>query len=156
MMGAWYNIIKQQASSRFPRAYGFCESRKGAIKFIFSGVIAAGVNLLVLDIAYRVFNWPIFSAACLAFIVSFFISFSLQKFWTFREDSQERLPGQLFAYLLNGLLGLYLNARLMKLLVEDLSVWHIVAQLAVSALIALQNYLVYRFIFQKKHANSRE
>jgi putative flippase GtrA len=108
----------------------------------------------VLDLFYRGFSWPIIPATSIAFLVAFFVSFSLQKFWTFRDKSRDRISKQLLGYLANGLVGLYLNGWLMKLLVEDYALWHLLAQILVSAVIALQNFLVYRIIFKKNHEDS--
>jgi len=153
-MSAWYNTGKQGLAIRFPRSYQWCERHKGVIKFLLAGLTAAAVNLLVLDLLYRIFSWPIIPATSIAFLVAFFVSFSLQKFWTFRDKSRDRISKQLLGYLANGLVGLYLNGWLMKLLVEDYALWHLLAQILVSAVIALQNFLVYRIIFKKHHEDS--
>lgn len=153
-MSAWYNTGKQGLASRFPQSYQWCERHKGVIKFLLAGLTAAAVNLLVLDLFYRIFSWPIIPATSIAFLVAFFVSFSLQKFWTFRDKSRDRISKQLLGYLANGLVGLYLNGWLMKLLVEDYALWHLLAQIVVSAVIALQNFLVYRIIFKKHHEDS--
>jgi len=148
---SWYNSFKSSFSRCLPGTYRHCERWKGPLKFLLAGLAATIVNLLALDIFYRRLHWEIVPATSAAFVVAFLVSFYLQKFWTFRDKSQDRIAGQFTAYLVNGLVGLYFNGFLMHLLVENYGFPYLISQLAVNVVIATQNFLVYRIIFKKRH-----
>lgn len=138
-------------SSNYPKGYGLCERHKAIIKYGFSGCLAAAVGLVFLYIFHDLFGWGIVVSTTAAFLVSFLVSFSLQKYWTFRDKSQDRIAGQLITYLVNGLIGLQVNAYSMHVLVEIYGIWYLGAQVLVNLIIAVQNFLVYKFIvFNKK------
>ena len=82
----------------------------------------------------------------LAFILAFIVSFTLQKFWTFRDYSQNKVFRQLAVYLANSFLGLSLNGYFMHLLVNKFDIWYILAQIIVNLTLAVWNYVVYRFL----------
>lgn len=145
-----YYRLRAFFSGNFPKCYGLCERHKAIIKYGLAGCLATAVDLIALYIFHDILNWDIVVAATAAFLVAVVVSFSLQKYWTFRDKSQDRIAGQLAIYLSNGLMGLYLNGFLMHLLVERYGVWYLGAQVVVNLIIAVQNYLVYKFIVFKK------
>ena len=65
------------------------------VRFLISGSSAAGINLGTLFVLTHFFDvWYLLSSV-VAFSVSFFVSFTLQKFWTFNDASlPARLPGR--------------------------------------------------------------
>jgi putative flippase GtrA len=146
-----YFKIKQVFFRRYPRLYWLCDRRKSSIKFFFAGSTAAAVNLLFLFIFHGCFKWGLVFSTSLAFILSFIVSFTLQKFWAFRNYYYKKIPVQLVLYIINAIIGLNLNGFLMHLLVNKLGIWYLLAQVGVSLLIGLYNFLIYNFvIFRKK------
>ncbi len=147
-----YQKFRQVFARYFPGVYGIFERRKKIIKFFIAGGISGGVDLVALHVFHSWLEWGIVLSTSAAFVVAFLVSFTLQKFWTFRDNSQDRIAGQLGMYLINGLIGLYLNGFLMHLLVSGYGVWYIAAQIVVNLIIAIQNFIVYKFIvFKKRH-----
>lgn len=141
-----YFSLKNRFSTRLPRIFKIVDKRKIAIKFFFAGSSAAAVNLLFLIIFHGWFRWGLIFSTSLAFIISFLVSFTLQKFWTFRNYHYKRMPVQLVLYLINAVIGLNLNAFLMHLLVNRFQLWYVLAQIGVTILIGGYNYLAYHFI----------
>lgn len=95
--------------------------------------------------------WYLISTS-LAFVAAFFVSFFLQKFWTFRDNGKERIYRQMGAYLAVASTNLCLNALLMFILVDGFKVWYMFAQFFASGLIACESYFVYKvLIFYKRH-----
>jgi len=87
-------------------------------------------------------------------MLSFILSFYLQKFWAFNDSSRHgKTAGQLFLYLLNALIGLNLNGFLMHFLVSYYQVWYLLSQVMVIALIGVLNFMVYKFIIFKKKSH---
>ncbi len=134
----------------FPALYAFCESRKKFCKYIFSGTLTGGSDLFLLFLFHGVFAWGIILSTSTAFIMSFALSFILQKIWTFRNQDKNKLFHQLGIYFFNAFLNLNINALLMHLLVSRFGIWYLFAQLAVNATIGSLNFLVYKFIIFKK------
>jgi len=156
IISANYQKFRTAFSRHLPVVYQTCEKRKAIIKFVIAGVISGGIDLVALHIFHAWLRWGIVMSTSAAFVVAFMVSFTLQKFWTFRDSSQDRLAGQLILYLANGLIGLYLNGYLMHLTVNRLGIWYLLAQIIVNLVIAFQNFIVYRLIFKKRHETDRQ
>lgn len=148
-----YFKFRRFFSDRFPKIYHFCDQRKSVIKFIISGSFAGVADLFFLFILHGLLRWDIVLSTSIAFILSFLISFTLQKFWTFRNYSHDKMVGQLFLYVLNAVIGLNLNGFFMHLLVNKFNVWYILAQIIVNLAIGLWNFIVYKFIVFRKEKN---
>jgi putative flippase GtrA len=144
-----YFKFRHYFSRRFPQLYDLCEKRKSVIKFFIAGCFAGGSDLVFLFIFHGIFRWPIVLSTSLAFILSFAISFTMQKFWTFRNYNQDKVFRQLAIYFLNAFLGLNLNGFLMHIFVNEWSVWYILSQIIVNLAIAVWNFIVYKYIVFK-------
>jgi putative flippase GtrA len=153
-----YFWFRNYLGKHLPKIYNFCENRKSVIKFFFAGCFAGGTDLILLFIFHGVFKWPLVLSTSLAFVASFLVSFTLQKFWTFRNFTQGKAVGQFILYILNAFVGLNLNAYFMHLLVNRHHVWYILAQVIVSVSIGVYNFIIYKSIVFKteKNENKRE
>ncbi|MFA5131277.1 MAG: GtrA family protein [Patescibacteria group bacterium] len=148
-----YFQFRNFLAMRFPKAYCLCDSRKGAVKFFIAGSSASITDLVLLFIFHGVLKWPLVFSTSLAFIVSFVVSFTLQKFWTFRNFSQEKAAHQFVLYILNAFIGLNLNGVFMHLLVNRFGIWYLLAQVAVNLAIGFYNYIIYKSIIFKLGKN---
>ena len=144
-----YSEFRSFLSSRFPKFYRICENRKSVVKFIISGSLAGGTDLVLLFLFHGVFKWPLVLSTSLAFICSFLVSFTLQKFWTFRNFNQDKVLSQFILYIINAFIGLNINGFLMYFLVNKFGIWYIFAQIIVSLIIAFYNFLIYKSIIFK-------
>ena len=121
------------------------------IRFIIAGGSAFSVNIFFLYIFTEFFGlWYIFSAT-IAFVLSFLVGFSLNKFWTFAESSADFIHSQMFIYLSVNLINLTINNALLYFMVESLAIWYILAQALASILIAFESFFVYRWLFMNAH-----
>lgn len=135
----------------FPKTFIYLDTRKSVIKFIIAGCFAGGTDLVSLFIFHGVFKMEIVLSTSLAFLLSFVVSFTLQKFWTFRNNNPARLVRQIFLYILTALVGLNLNAVGMHFLVNRFEIWYLLAQLIVNLFLGVINFIIYKFIiFRKK------
>ncbi|MFA6513680.1 MAG: GtrA family protein [Patescibacteria group bacterium] len=141
-----YLQFKNLFSTRYPGLFYTCEKRKSVIKFFFAGSTAALVDLVFLFLFHGIFKWNLVLSTSLAFILSFAVSFTLQKFWTFRNYSQKRIPVQFVLYIGNAFIGLNINGFLMHLLANKLGIWYLLAQVIVNVMIGVYNFFVYKFI----------
>ena len=119
-----------------------------AVRYIVSGGTAALVDLGLLYIFTDVFGWWYLTSAVVAFILAFFVSFFLQKFWTFKDGSKDRIHFQLIIYLTIALVNLVVNTLLMFVGVHYLGLHYMLAQFIVAGLIACSSFFLYRrFVF---------
>lgn len=131
---------------------------KRPIKYLIAGGLAAFTDLSLLYFFTDILGvWYLFSAG-LAFVAAFFVSFFLQKFWTFRDPDKQKMYQQMGAYLAVALANFAINVALMYALVDGLKIWYMLAQFVVGGLIAIESYLIYKtFIFNRnsKPANGK-
>lgn len=124
---------------------------KQVSKYLVSG---ATVNIFELTLLY-VFTeylgiWYLFSSV-LAFLFAFCLSFSLQKFWTFKDKEKESVHKQMSLYFLLALANLGFNVIALYLLVQVAGLWYMFAQVLVSGAIAIWSFVMYKFvIFHKR------
>ena len=149
------DVPKYQAGDSFSRI--IAEFHAGSAipyriaRFLVSGGIVATVNLVSLYILTEVvFRWYM-AGAVGAFIVSVFVSFTLQKFWTFRHHgTQIRIVSRQFAiYLAITFFNLLLNLAILFLMVEFFGIWYILAQVIASIVIACESFVLYGKVFQR-------
>ena len=121
------------------------------IKYIISGGTAAGVDLGLLFIMTDLLKIWYIASATIAFLIAFFVSFTLQKFWTFRDNSTEGVYKQMSLYFAVGIANLFLNAGLMYVLVDVVRLWYMLAQVVAGVFVASWSFLIYKiFIFKNQ------
>ena len=156
----------------------YCQVKKNKtpIKFIISGLTAAGVDFFILYFFHSILFVHVVLSATVAYGVAFFVSFYLQKFWTFNDNNKDRLRGQILLYLIVGLTNLSINACMIYLLVEKYDtwliardimlrfdflqlpvmiidkyrIWYMCVQGAVAGILSIGSFLAYKFLIFKK------
>ena len=119
-------------------------------RFLLSGGTSAGTDLVFLYLFTDIFGIWYLTSAVAAFILAFGVSFTLMKFWTFGDHSREGLHMQLSIYFLVAIINLALNTLLVYIFVEWVGLHYLFAQIAASALLAVESFFVYqRVIFRK-------
>ena len=127
------------------------ENLRRVIRYGISGVTAAIVNLGTLYVATTVFGIWYLTGSVLGFFMGLGISFTLQKFWTFRDKPLHDAHRQFARYLVVILSNLLLNTALVYFLVEHAGVWYLFAQILATAIIAVVGYFGYRyFVFRDR------
>lgn len=149
-----YNFIRQSVSAyleiRSPKIFQLLNKHKTVVKYVLAGGTAVVVNLSLLYLLTELFEiWYIISSI-IAFSISLLTGFVLQKFWTFRDNNARRFKRQLAMYITVGILNLILDPVLLYALVETFGIWYVLAQLLVMAVLAIESYLINRFITFKK------
>ena len=149
MKNLYYKLhmyIERQA----PNIYGVMFKYKNPIKYIFSGGMATVANLSILYVLTEYVHLHYLISSILAFASSIIVSFSMQKFWTFDNQSTENVKTQFAFYFLVVIINLVLNTFLVYALVEWFLVWYFFAQFMAGATIAVVSFFVYRnFVFKK-------
>lgn len=128
--------------------------RKRILKYLIAGSIGAFINLALLYFFTDILKIWYLTSASMAFAAAFFVSFFLQKFWTFSDNDKKAMRKQMRAYLSAALANLALNALLMYVLVEGFKIWHMLAQFAANGIIACESYFIYKFFIFNRRAKS--
>lgn len=111
------------------------------VRFVISGSIAAAGNISVLFILVHFFEMYYLYASICSFFASLGLGFTLQKFWTFRNQSFKGTHVQLVRYAAITTTNLGINTALMYLFVTILGVWYIFAQALAGMIIAVIAYI---------------
>lgn len=152
-----YRNLKTFFRSFLPGFYEKIEKYKVLIKYIISGGTAAVVDLTALYFFTSFCGIWYLASSSLAFLLAYFVSFSLQKFWTFRDNGREKIRKQMYLYFVVGVGNLLLNAAGMYLLVDELGVMYLLAQVMVGATLGFSSFVIYRFvIFEKRKFDEKK
>jgi len=124
-------------------------------RFVISGGTATAVNLGTLFVLTHFFGvWYIYSSIA-AFAVSFFVSFSLQKLWTFGDTALDKVHVQATKFLVVILVALGVNTMLIYAFVEYMHAHYLLGQLVSGLFIAVINYFSYKHIvFSQQYADT--
>ena len=127
------------------------------LRFGIAGALATGTNITTLYLLHDGAGvWYIPASIC-AFLVGFVVSFTLQKFWTFRDRDVERWRKQAATYFGIVVCNLTLNTIFVYLFVEYGGLIPVLAQAFSSILIALESFFVYQlFVFRTPPTTSSE
>lgn len=120
--------------------------RNRIFRYLISGGTAAGFDIGFLYILVRFFHLPYLPSVVAAFLAAFAISFTLQKFFTFSEDSVTRIPKEASYYFIVTLLNLVINTGLMYIFVSDLRIHYLISQFIVNGLLAIYSYFIYKYL----------
>lgn len=119
------------------------------LRYLVSGGIAAAVDLGLLYVFTDFFLIHYLTSAIFAFLITFFISFTLQKFWTFQDSTTDRVHVQATIYFLVALINLVINTALMYLFVDIIGIWYMAAQFLASGLLAFESFFISRYVIFK-------
>lgn len=124
-------------------------SHMKVFRYIVSGGMATLTNLFFLYIFTDLFGvWYLLSAV-FSYIISFAVSFTMQKYWTFQDDSNDKIKSQAIIYVIVTSANLALNTFLIYLFVEQ-GLHYLFAQVLSSIIIAVESFFVYRFLFRSE------
>ena len=115
-------------------------------KYVVSGGSSACANLGTLYLLTEYAHIHYLQSAVISFILAFFISFLLQKFWTFQDMRKEIVHWQMMWYLFLSLVNLLINTVLIFSLVEYAHLWYIAAAVVSGALLAISNFFIYKHV----------
>lgn len=140
-----------------PETFPFNLVRRYAqvIKFLIAGGTAFVLHISLLYLFTEVFGVYYLLSNGMAFAISFGVSFSLQKFWTFKNNSMEHLHLQIPLYLGMQAGNIVVNSILLYGLVEYFHIWYVLAQGCITIVLAIGIYFLNkRFIFQDRAPRS--
>jgi len=116
------------------------------IRYILAGGLATASNLVILFIGVHYFQLWYLTSAIIAFCCAVVISYTLQKFWTFKNYSLQNMRKQFLNFFIFALAMLGLNTLLMYVFVDIMDFYYLGAQFFISLFIACINYIYFNKI----------
>ena len=110
------------------------------IRYIFSGGIAVVANLTILHTLVDIFHVWYLTSTIIAFCFGIIISYFLQKFFTFKDNSTKNLHLQFSIFLTYNLAMLGVNTLLMYIFVDIIGSWYFSSQIIITICTAFINY----------------
>lgn len=118
-------------------------------RYLFAGGLAAATNLILLFVFTDYFHWWYLAASTTAFVISGFVSFTIQKFVTFRDRTTDKIHHQAVMYIAFALFNVIANGGLMFSFVEWAHIHYLLAQVFSGGIIAAWSLAVYRHVIFK-------
>jgi len=119
-----------------------------AFRYIISGGTGAIVSIATLFVMTHFLGVWYLASSIAAFILSFFVSFYLQRTWTFERKQRNTLTRHMVLFLGIALLNLALNTCIVYIAVEYIGLWYVLAQIIAGIIVATSTFFVYQhFIF---------
>lgn len=122
------------------------------LRFGVSGLAAAGTLVGTLYALTEFAGLWYIHSVLIASVVSFFVSFGLQRLWTFRDVEQGGALPQLVAFVALFLANSAINAGLLFVMVEHLDAPYLLSELFIAILIAIWNFCIMRFLIFRRGA----
>lgn len=119
-------------------------------KSLLSGGLAALVYLALTYTLTEFLGIHYLVSVSFAFLTTFFVHFSLQKLWTFRDKNVHRIPQQLLYFTLLVVCNVAVSTIAIYLLVEIRGVWYVHAQIIVLVALAVVNFIAGHLIFKER------
>ncbi len=118
------------------------------VRFIVSGGSSAVVNIALLYGLTEYGSVWYLASSGLAFTGSFVVSFMLQKYWAFRNDTREKIKSQLPLHLLVAFINLLINLALVYAFVDVAGMWYVFAQICAAIIISFESFFAFRWIYR--------
>lgn len=121
------------------------------IRYVFSGGVAAAIDVILLFVLTEYFHVYYLAAATFAMTISFIARFLLQKFVTFKDTDESQATAQFASYSALYTGSLVATNALLYVFVDYLHVNVVLAQIVTILVIASVSFFVYKFfVFSKE------
>ena len=114
---------------------------KQFLKYVIVGLLGTGLDFLILFLLVEYLHLFYLLAALISILIVFWISFSLNKYWTFRKKEGNYFR-QMLKYLLAHSVGVGINLAILTILVEIFGFWYIFAKVIATTVVLAWNFLV--------------
>ncbi len=119
------------------------------IKYFVVGVLGVSLDFLILYLLVEYGHLYYLLAAIFSVSIVLWISFTLNKFWTFRNFEKKFFP-QFAKYIITHALAMGVNLILLAFLVEIIHLWYIHGKIIATIVSATTNFLLTRrFVFHQ-------
>ncbi len=132
------------------------KQNKKFIKFGISGCSAAIVDFSLLFYLHGVVGLELRESVVIAFVLAFFVSFYLQKFWTFKDGKNKKTKRQMAMFFAVGVFNTGINALVVPWLTQK-GLYYLLSQAVSMGVLSIGSFIMYNFvIFKKSHKNLKK
>jgi len=116
------------------------------------GVASLLIDLCVTTALYNYAHFPPYLAGTLGFLSAFFFNFPINRKHVFNHTEHDKfsLKIQVISYISLSLFNLFITGLFMQILVKHLSVQVSLAKICVTGVIAVWNFLIFKFVIFSK------
>lgn len=115
------------------------------LKFLIAGGLSTVANFAVLYTLTEFAHIYYLASATVAFIVAFVVSFLLQKFWTFDQNTGAAHT-QITLYFIAAMVNLVATVGLLYLFTDLLHLWYMLSAFFTALIIAIASFFLYRSV----------
>ena len=123
-------------------------------RYLIGGTSVFSVSLGLLYLFVDVIGMWYLLATTATFCIALGLSFTVQKYWTFRDHSTDGLKGQMGIYVFLQIFNLGANDAIMYISVDRVGVPYLVAQICTTAIVAAWSFFAYRKLFHRNNAGA--
>ncbi|MDO8621534.1 MAG: GtrA family protein [Candidatus Levybacteria bacterium] len=116
------------------------------LRYLISGGSAVVTNLTLLFVLVHFFHVWYLLASVIAFTVSMYVSFMMQKFFTFNDYSKEKMGRQSILYFGFQVFNLCLNTLFMYMGVDLFHIPYLLSQILIAAAMAFYSFLIFKHL----------
>jgi putative flippase GtrA len=121
------------------------------IRYVGAGAVGAVTNLVVFYVLIDMFSFWYVAASICSFLAALGVSFTVQKFFTFRDRSTDAMMKQMSLFAIVALFSLLLNVAILYFLVDIVGLYHLAGQILTMIIVAVFSFVMYeRFIFREE------
>ncbi|MFC1647737.1 GtrA family protein [Patescibacteria group bacterium] len=114
------------------------------IKYSIVGASGTIVDLTILYLLVEYAHINVFIAATISFIIAVFNNFTLNKFWTFQDNSQ-KYTRQFLKFFMVSLVGLLLTLSFMYFFISVVGIWYMLAKIFTTFIVLIWNFTVNKY-----------
>lgn len=116
------------------------------MRYLIAGGTAFATNIILLFILVHFFHvWYLF-AAITSFIGGVYVSFMMQKFFTFNDYGKEKIRKQQAIYLGVQVFNLGINTLFMYIGVDLFHLSYLISQILIASVMAVYNFFIYKYL----------
>jgi len=119
------------------------------IRYIFSGGMATITNILILFLLTDIIGINYIISGIVSFSISVVVSFTLQKFLTFQDNSTDNLHKKFIIFIIIAVINLIANTSLLYVFTEYFGLYYILSQIFAGAIVAFWSFFLYKIIVFK-------
>lgn len=120
------------------------------IRYAISGAVGALIQIATLafwvEVVHKGNEGEYLDGVVVGFLIALAVTFTLQKYWTFKDASSSRAKRQFALYTFFALGNLAANAGLMYLLVDVFGFWYLGANVMTVGCVAILSFLANRYL----------
>jgi putative flippase GtrA len=111
------------------------------LRYAISGGAGVIANLIVFGLLVEYYHlWYVYGAV-IGFVAAYLVTFSMHKWWTFTATAGKRTVAQGKLYLISALLGLGFTIGTLKVLIEGIGMWPLLAQFFALGTVAILSFI---------------